>query len=311
MNFAFLADAFLPFRRSVQVRSGRGARRLFNAALAIAFVGTASVSRAQELTQIDVPVADSAEMTYSAFDLTHVLISERALLAALQRVAEAATRYPLKTEHEGYFNYTKGLRVGVDSSKHLLNLHYESLRQHARDASIGTKRTFSIAYTLTQVGNATHIVLEFPRQAQEEVKSEILNPTPKLWDGDDINADYQQVAAALHGPELLMNTMAQGEIESKYKPDVVLANLDRMLGHMQVGVPTGPSTANGAVSTGTFVYTVAGKRLPLFVKVYAYHDASKVQYQIQLPYTLEADGSIKSADAASGFVSALQRLADN
>ncbi len=311
MKFASLADVFMPSTGSVEVCAGLRPRRSLKTLLAVALAGAALVSRADDLTQIDVPAVDPAEMTYSAFDPTHTMIGERALLAAMQHIAEAATRYPVKTEREGYFDYTKGLRVGVDSSKHLLNLHYESLRRHARDASIGTKRTFSIAYTLTQSGDTTRIVLAFPTQAQDEVKSEILNPTPKLWDIEGITADYQRIATALHGPELPMTTMAQGEIESKYKPDVVLANLDRMLGHMSVGVPTGPSATSGAASTGVFVYTVNGKRLPLFIKIYAYHDGSKVQYQIQLPYTLAADGSFKGSEVVTGFVPALQRIADN
>lgn len=311
MNFAFVVDAFTPFEGRAPVRSALSAIRLIKAGLAAMLAGAALASHAQDRTQIDVPVIDSVEMTYSAFDPTHALISEHALLTALQHVAERATQFPMKKERQEYFDYTKGLRVGIDTSAHLLNLHYESLRRHGRDAPIGTERTFSIAYTLTQSGDSAHIVLEFPKQAQDEVKSEILNVTPKLWDSDAIAADYQRIAAALQRPELPMNTMAQGEIEAKYKPDVVLANFDRMLGHMSVGVPTGPSTNNGAASTGVFVFTVDGKRLPLFLKVYAYHDTSKVQYQIQLPYTLKADGSIKGADAVRGFVSELQRIADN
>ncbi len=311
MKFASLADAFTPAPGSAEVRAGLDLRRSFKTLLTVALAGAALVSRADDLTQIDVPAVEPAEMTYSAFDPTHTLIGERALIAALQRVAEAQTRYPAKKERKGQFHYVTGLRVDVDTPKHLLILQYGLLRRDGRDDSIGTTRTFSIGYTLTQSGDRTHIVLAFPTQAQDEVKSEVLIPTPKLWDIEGITADYQRIATVLHGPELSMNIMAQGEIESKYKPDVVLANLDRMLGHMSVGVPTGPSATSGAASAGVFVYTANGKRLPLFTKIYAYHDGSKVQYQIQLPYTLQADGSFKGSEAVTGFVPALQRITDN
>ena len=145
MNFAFVVDAFTPFEGQTQVRSALSAIRWHKTGLAAALVGAALASHAQGRTQIDVPVIDPVEMTYSAFDPTHTLISEHALLTALQHVAERATEFPMKTERQEYFDYTKGLRVGVDTSAHLLNLHYESLRRHGRDAPIGTERTFSIA----------------------------------------------------------------------------------------------------------------------------------------------------------------------
>ena len=161
MTFADLACASVPSNCLAQVGPRLEISRSLKAGMAVALASAALLSHADDLTQIDVPAVESAEMTYSAFDPTHTLIGESALIEALQRAAHAATQYPAKKTHAGQFHYVKGLHVDVDTSKHLLILQYESLRRNGHDDSIGTTRSFGIGYR--RLSSVTEPTFERPR----------------------------------------------------------------------------------------------------------------------------------------------------
>ncbi len=125
--------------------------------------------------------------------------------------------------------------------------------------------------------------------------------TRKLWDINEILEDYSSLAQSLQAMELKLNCQAQGELESPYKQDAVLANLERMLGRPtnSGGVGAQICSSGSVTRYATYVYTVRGERRQVKVSTFPYHGGSKVSYVASLPYTLRSDGTSRGDDAGT------------
>ena len=154
--------------------------------------------------------------------------------------------------------------------------------------------------------------MTFPDQGKS-VRDGLPFITRKLWNMLDIVSDYAKLAESLKTTELRLQCEAHGELESAYKPDAVLGNLERMLGRPTYS--TGPGSqigASGSVTRdGVYVYTVRGERRQVRVSTYPYHDGAKVGYTASLPYTLRGDGTSGGDEDGAQLRDLLQKVISN
>jgi hypothetical protein len=121
--------------------------------------------------------------------------------------------------------------------------------------------------------------------------------TRKLWAMDSILDDYSQLTAKLVALPLKLTYNATGDLESRYKQDAVLGNLERMLGRPVGGALAGAQIgASGSVTReADYVYTDRGVRRTVHVSTLPYREGTKVSYRANLPYTLKPDGTVEGS----------------
>lgn len=266
---------------------------------------------ANETVKVDVPHFEPLQLTFRAFDPQHVLINESVILSAIAQKLSATTRWPLRVNQPDTKDAVldTGGRTKLVPQEHRLAIQYIATSRYLSGGSTGTVLTIPVTYAIDRTPDTVKITLTFPDHAFS-LREGLPFITRKLWDINEILEDYSSLAQSLQAVELKLNCQAQGELESPYKQDAVLGNLERMLGrptnYGDVGAQIGSS---GSVTRdATYVYTVRGERRQVKVSTFPYHDGSKVSYIASLPYTLRSDGTSTGDDAGTELHDLLQKI---
>ncbi len=279
------------------------------AALSLAAIW--SVCQAKEVVKIDLPPIEPVTLTFRAFDPQHVLVNENAVLSRIAAGLSAKTRWPIRVGQPDTSNSVldTGGRTQVSSNDHSLKIQYLAVTRYLNGGGDGTVMTMTVKYAIERTPELLKISLTFPDHATS-VREGMPFLTRKLWDTTEIVTDYSSLAASLSSVEVELQCEATGELDSKYKPDTVLANLERHLGRPGTGsAPRSQISANGEVAReGVYVYTVRGQRRTVKVTTYPYHDATKVAYSASLPYSLRSDGSSTGDDDGPALSTLLQSI---
>ncbi len=271
-------------------------RRLLSlATTAFGLVGVSAPVLADETTVVDLPHLESATVTYAAFDPQHVLINENAIVQSIAQELTGATRFPMHSEQDtkDAVNETGG-RTQADVVHHTLIIWYQAVSRYLSGGETGTKLKIPVNYTISRTDDQLTVTYSFPENAKS-YRHGMPFLTRKLWATNTILEDYSQLTAKLVGLPLKLTYNATGELESRYKQDAVLGNLERMLGRPGGGALAGAQIGgSGSVTReADFVYTDKGVRRTVHVSTVPYHDGSKVLYRANLPYTLKPDGSVE------------------
>jgi len=269
-------------------------------------------ANANETVVVDLPHIEPIQLTFRAFDPQHVLVGERALLDGIAHHLSSKTRWPLRVGQRDTADAVRdtGGRTQVDSSRSALAIQYLAVTRYLNGASSdGTVMTMPVSYSIERTPDLVKITLTFPTQARS-VRNGLPFLTRKLWDTNEIVADYSALVDSLQSVEVHLSCEAKGELESAYKQDAVLGNLERMLGRpMNSGFAGNQINAGGTVTKdGVYVYTVRGERRQVKVSTFPYHDGAKVNYAASLPYTLRSDGSSSGDDDGAQLHDLLKKI---
>lgn len=286
-------------------------RAILRAAVAALLSATLVQGHANETVNVDLPHVEPIELTYRAFDPQHVLIDERILLEGIARSLSAKTRWPLRTGQRDTADAVldTGGRTRLAVGQHLLAIEYLALTRYLSGGATGTTMTVPVSYSVERTPDLVKITLTFPDQAKS-VRDGLPFITRKLWNTTDILSDYARLSESLKTIELHLQAEAHGELESPYKPDAVLGNLERLLGRPVTStLPASQIGAGGIVTRdGVYIYTVRGERRQVKVSTYPYHDGTKLGYTASLPYTLRSDGSSTGDDDGAQLRDLLQKV---
>ena len=277
---------------------------------ALVLVGVSAPVLADETTVVDLPHVESATVTYAAFDPQHVLINENAIVQAIAQELTRATRFPMRSENDtkDAINETGSL-TQADIAHHTLTIWYQAVSRYRSGGEDGTKLKIPVSYAISRTDDQLTVTYSFPDSAKS-YRHGMPFLTRKLWAMDTILADYSQLAAKLVSLPLKLNFNATGELESRYKQDAVLGNLERMLGRPSGGALAGAQIgSSGSVTReADYVYTDKGVRRMVHVSTVPYHDGSKVSYRASLSYTLGPDGSIDGSAGPSALNDLLSKV---
>ncbi len=269
---------------------------------------------ANETVNVAVPHFEPVQLTFKAFDPQHVLINESVILGAIAQKLSTTTQWPLRVGQPDTKDAVldTGGRTKLLPQEHSLAIQYIATSRYLSGGSTGTVLTVPLTYAIDRSPDTIKITLTFPDQAVS-VREGMPFLTRKLWDMNQILADYASLAQSLQTVELSLNCRAQGELESPYKQDAVLGNLERMLGRpMNSGGAGAQIGSDGTVTRdATYVYTVRGERRRVQVSTFPYHNGSKVNYVASLPYTLRSDGTSTGDDAGTELHDLLRKVVND
>lgn len=285
-------------------------KSMLRGALVALIAAATSAGCADETTAVDLPHVEPVQLTFHASDPQRVLINEAILLAELGRTMSSATKWPIRTARETTDAVLEtGSRTQHQGQQHVLLIQYVALSRYLSGGYTGTTLSIPIEYTISRTEDTVKVALTFPEHGNVERRGMPLL-TRKLWDMHQILDDYVSLAGKLPTSELHFNYQARGELESKYRPEAVLGNLERMLSRPVRGsVATTQVSGGGAVTRDeNFVCTIGGERREVQISTFPYHDATKVSYVSTLPYTLRADGTMTGGDDVAALNALLAKV---
>lgn len=264
--------------------------------------------RANDLTQVELPAAEPAALHFQAFDPQHVLVNENTLLAQIARAGQEATRLHPRDRRTDTIVTTIGSKISLNVATRAINIEYFAIEKGSSGLMRSTDLLIPVAYEIERSTDQVTVHLTFPQQGRLDTKTMFLFGALKLPPTAELNADYLTVASAMSTAAARMSTQVRGEIESKYKPEAVIGNFERLWGR--------PSTesvrqTNSVGREGTFVYTAGGTRTAVRVLAFPYHDGTKVQYEASLPYELKPDGSSSGGASLAALEQAVREIAND
>ena len=286
---------------------------MLKGALGVVIAVMSAAGYADETTAVDLPQAATTLLIFRAFDPNHLLTRESAMLGAIAGEMTAMTRWPVRQKQETSNTVAEtGSRTRFDAQQHSLVIEYIALSRYLNGGYTGSTLSIPIAYAVERVDDNVKISLSFPQQASLERKG-MPFLTRKLWDMNQITDDYASVVGRLQTVELHFHYWAKGEMESKYRPEAVLGNLQRILGRPERNVfqNNRADQANSISRDEVFVSRVDGKYREVRVSVLPYHDGSKVNYASELPYTLKSDGSVVGDDTSRSLNEQLSKIVND
>ncbi len=289
--------------------------RLFKtAAIAVIMAAISPLSHADETTPVDLPHIDPVTVTYRAFDPEHVLINENMLIASVARVLTDSTKFRMRTGERDTSDAVldTGGRTTTNTQKHDLLIEYMAITRFLSGGQTGTVLAIPVHYDVTRSDTAVTISYTF-KDHVVSFRRGMPFITRKLWSMDEILADYADLAQRLASMDLKLNYVARGELESKYKPEAVLGNLERMLGRPDGrGAPGAQIGASGSVTKDAdYVYTDHGARRQVHVSTFPYHDGAKIAYTASLSYTLKSDGTVVGDESSAALHDLLVKVVDD
>ncbi len=275
--------------------------------------GVSASVLADETTTVNLPHLEPVTVTYAAFDPQHVLINENGIVQSIAQELTGATRFPMRSEQDtkDSVNETGG-RTQADVARHALIISYQAVSRYLSGGETGTRLKIPVNYTISRTDDQLTVTYSFADSAKS-YRHGMPFLTRKLWNMDAIIDDYSQLAAKLVALPIKLSYNATGELESRYKQDAVLGNLERMLGRPGGGA-FGAAQIGGSGSVtreADFVYTDKGVRRTVHVSTVPYHDGSKVSYRATLPYTLQPDGSVEGTAGPAALNELLSKVVND
>ena len=150
-----------------------------------------------------------------------------------------------------------------------------------------------------------HVVtVTFPTEASSTSKKLFMFGAPQLKT-DEVLADYALLVNAIQHAEVNVQSHLTGELDSKYRPDAVLANFDRLIGRERAGMNA--SHTETSISD-RFLFRGQGYNSAISVTVFPYRDGSKVQFSAYVPLKLEPDGTAVGDDRAKALQELVTRV---
>lgn len=283
--------------------------RLLAAFAAMALLCAGAPARANDITQTALPTVEAAALHFQAFDPQHVLVNENALLTQIARAGQDATRYRnLRERRTDTISTSLGSKVSLSVANHTINVEYFAIEKGNSGVMRSTDLKIPVTYEIERGTDQVTVHLQFPSQGTLDTKAMFLFGALKLPPAADLDADYLAVASAMSTAAAVMSTQVRGEIESKYKPEAVIGNFERLWGRPTTEAVRQP---NSVGREGTFVYTANGARTIVRVLAFPYHDGTKVQYEATMPYELKPDGTSSGGTALAGLEQAVRTVAND
>lgn len=282
-------------------------------AVALVVATGSSQSRADETTPVPLPPLQPITITYRAFDPGHVLINENALLSSIARALTDLTKFKLRTGEPDTKDAVSdtGCRTTLRGDRHDLAIEYLAVTRFLSGGATGTTMVIPVSYSIARTDDLVTVTFTFPEKSRT-IRHGMPFLTRKLWAMDDIVADYENLTTRLASVDVQLNWRTAGELESKYKPDAVLGNLERMLGRSDSRAPLAQIGSSGSVTKeADYVYTDHGVRRQVHVATYPYHDGAKISYTAFLPYTLRSDGSVTGDDTGGALRALLSKVVND
>ena len=283
-------------------------KRLFAAIAAAALLCAYAPVRANDITQMDLPPAQAAALHFQAFDPQHVLVDENTLLAQITRAGQAATRLRAHDRRNDTIVITTGCKVSLNVATRAINIEYFALEKGSSGLIRSTDLLIPVTYEVERGADQVTVHLNFPQQGRVDTKAMFLFGALKLPPTADLTDDYLTIASAMSTAAASLSTQVRGEIESKYKPEAVIGNFERLWGRPSTEAMRQP---NSVGREGTFVYTAGGARTQVRVSAFPYHDGTKVQYEASLPYELKPDGTSSGGASLAALEQAVREIAND
>lgn len=271
------------------------------------------ICHADETTVVDLPHAAPLELTFQVLDPQHGRIDERVILAALAQEMTGLTRWPVREKQETSDTVVEvGGRTRFDAQQHCLVVEYLAQSRYLNGGYTGSTLSIPVGYGLERGQDAVKITFTFPDSAHL-VRHGLPFLTRKLWDLNQILDDYATLAGKIPGIELHLHFQSKGELESRYGPEAVLGNLERIFGKpLRSQVSIGRADVGGSIAReAVYIVSIGRVQREVRVSVLPYHDGSKVSYVAQLPYTLKGDGSETGGEAPRDLNEALLKVVND
>ena len=276
--------------------------------LLLSTTSRAGVLGEDERKTFDLPEIAPVTLTYRAVDSQNVPYAEGLIRGQLAQRANDATSMTVRqnTDNEGH-HIVFGLRAAITPSGSNLVLAYGFHQISSNGLDLGQTIIIPIRIEERNEGGQYLVTLTFPTKASSKRARMYLLGAPEL-NTSEVLADYAHVVEAIEHTEIQIQTNVHGELDTKYRPEAVLANFDRLIGRER------PWKAGASASTGlsdTFLYKGQDFRTTIAVTVFPYRDGSKVQYSANVPLKLAPDGSAKGDDGVKVLQELVAKVAND
>jgi hypothetical protein len=267
-----------------------------------------AVAASEEQSTEQLPAFESVQLTFQHADPGVRPPDSREILGQLRRAAAAASRVPTQ-EHRSdtstLWVERSGSQVTVDAPESLVLIQYGAQSRYLKDNTlVGTTMVIKVRCRIVSTPERTRVTLDFPSEAVVTYKK-LLLPARKFDSLPAIFEDYRGMAGAMARTQLQLNSSLTGELESKYRPEAVAGNFERLWGR-----PTSAFTSPGAVQR-TYMVNAGTTRQPVTVAIYPYRDGTKISYRADVSYILRPDGTTQGGGAASTLREAIERVVND
>lgn len=135
----------------------------------------------------------------------------------------------------------------------------------------------------------------------------IIFPQKPLDSITNIQSDIEKVVKTIK-PAISLSQNYTSEFEAPFPPAAVFANYERLLGRSQ-----GAQISSGDTREGQFTLSSESKSsTQVFIKIFPYHDGSKVRVSFEQSYRMSSDGTTTfELDYANGITDQLKKIAIN
>jgi hypothetical protein len=276
--------------------------------LLLALSAVLGSAHGEESTQIELPTREPTVLKFKAFDPNRVLIDEQVVLKEFLKSLGKQTKWPL-TVKNGTVGHMAGLRTSIDAPQSRIRFEYVNLDLYDSGSQYGQTLAIPVSYEMVRTDQDFSIRLTTPRTADFVTRSShgiFRVPTPKLNPPEEMLQDFSSLLDV--APRLAVDEQCavKREKTSKYKPDAVLGNFERLLG--RYGNGSGDVQANGLDRTDVFAYLVGQLRVPLRITAVPYRDGTKIIYETSLPFTLRPDGTGEGYDRPDKLNADIDRI---
>lgn len=262
----------------------------------------------EERKGIALPEVEPVTLTYRAVDSVSVPYADGVVVQQLMQRVQEATGMPAheQLKPDGT-RLVSGARATYIPAKHELVVLYDAHEIGREGLVRGQTVAFHIGVDETKQGDQRVVKLMFPAKASSATKKVYFIDAPQL-NVNDVVADYERVAAAPRTTEIQIQTHVRGEVESKFRPEAVLANFERLIGR---GRSSNTVSRTGTSLSGTFPFKSNTLDTSIAVTVFPYREGSKVQFSVDIPLKLKPNGEVRGDDGVQVIQDAVARVVND
>jgi len=184
----------------------------------------------------------------------------------------------------------KGFSSSASASGYI-TAKYENTEDYG--SSIGRTMTlYDINYNIKEIEGGKQIEIHYPIKKFTTIGTNGVNGTiPPLDTSANIQQDFDRIFSRISSTNFIIQDKypIKGEFNSKYSSTSIYANFERIFGSYK-------SDATKKIYKDTYKLDLNNKITPIYVKVYPYRNGSKVQYSVDLPYTLNSNGNMSISE---------------
>jgi hypothetical protein len=271
-------------------------------------IGAANPLGSEERKVIALPDVEPVILTYRAVDSLNVPYADGVVINQLLQRVQEATGMPAREQIKpDGTKLVSGIRTKYIPAKHELLVLYDAHEIGREGLVLGQTIAVPISADESKDGNRRLIRLSFPSKASSASKKVYFLDAPQL-NTNDVLADYERVVAALRAAEIQVQTHVSGELVSKYRPEAILANFERLVGRDR----SSGGTPRGSTSLmGNFLFKGNSFETGIVVTAFPYREGSKVQFSANIPLRLEPDGTALGDDGVQVIQDAVAKVVND